>query len=232
MPHSMGSFQQPPETDVYSVIFTCSKLEHDPNSEMQKVRVCGTFDSIKAAKAAAHQTLFQAGYEQDWFTVFDSHTEATKEWKWGDGVIVHAEAPDGEVFTVSIHTCANTLGLRGWAHSHKVHEPLYHVLQTTVDYEKDASGGARKTSIEATFREYKAAVAAAREILLNPDDGITAESFAEYDVIPEGEKDWEYGTNVIVHAVGSNGHNVLVSVVKEEEMEEARVLEAAMRIRA
>jgi hypothetical protein len=73
-------------------------------------------------------------------------------------------------------------------------------------------------------------VAAAKNILLNYEDGITPQSFAEYDVLPEGERDWEWGTNVIVHAIGQNGQNVLVSVVKEEEMESVRIMEAAMRI--
>lgn len=228
----MGSSQQQPETDLYSVIFTCSKLKHDPTSQMQKVRVCGTFTSLKAAKAVAHRTLFDAGYEQDWFPIFDARADAVENWKWGDGVIVYAEAPEGDVFTVSIDTTANMLGLQGGVDDHKVHEPLFHVLQTTIHYDEDASGSVRDTRIEATFRHYKNAVTAAKVILLNYEDGIRPESFAEYDVLPEGERDWEYGTNVIVHAVGLNGHNVLVSVVKEEEMEAVRLMEATMEIRA
>jgi len=218
------------DADFYHVILTSSRFKRDPTSEVQRVRVCGTYTSIKAAKAAAHQALFDAGYEQEWFTVFDSRTHETTNWKHGEGVIVYAEAPEGEIFTISISTTVDTLGVKGNEEG-KIEIDLYHILQTTIFYDKDASGGLRETNIEGTFKTYDEARAAASTVLVNEEDGVTKESWAEYDELPVGEKDWEYGENVVVHAVGSNGENILLSVVKELELESVRILEAAMRIR-
>lgn len=218
-----------PDRDIYHVIFTISNLRQDPTSELQKVRVCGTYSSIKAAQAAAHQALFDAGYEQEWFKVFDSKTHGTTNWTHGPGVLVYAVAPEGEIFTVSVYTTTDTLGFDVNADG-KVDVDLYHVLQTTIFYDKDASGANRETNIEGTYKSYTEALSAARTVLLNKEDGLTKESWAEYDEIPVGEKDWEYGENAVVHAVGANGENVIVSVVKEDEMESVRIVEAARRL--
>ena len=218
------------DKQLYHVILTSFHFK-DPNSEVQKVRVCGTFTSIKAAKAAAHRTFFDAGYEQEWFKVFDSQTQEIKDWKHGDGVIVYAEAPDGEVFTISVYTAKDTLGLQG-NNEGKVEVDLYHIPQTTIFYGKDARGDLRETKIEGTFQTNNDARAAAMAVLVDKKDGLTKESWAEYDELPLGQKDWEFGENVLVHAVGSNGENVLLTVVKEQEMESFSIMEAAMRIRA
>jgi hypothetical protein len=225
-----GLTSQPAGEDIYHVILTSSHFKRDPNSEIQKVRVCGTYTSIKSAKAEAHRTLFDAGYEREWFKVFDARTHDTTSWKHGDGVIVYAEAPEGETFTVSIYTAKDTLGVKS-NDLDKIEIDLYHILQTTIFYDKDASGGMRETSIQGTFKTYGEARAAATSLLLNKEDGMTKGSWDEYDELPVGERDGEYGENVVVHAIGSNGENVVLSVVKEQELEALRVLEAAMRLR-
>lgn len=225
-----SSPSQPAGADIYHVILTSSQFKRDPNSEIQKVRVCGTYTSIKSAKAAAHQTLFDAGYEQEWFKVFDARTHDTTSWTHGDGVIVCAEAPDGETFTVSICTAKDTLGVAS-NDLDKIDIELYHILQTTIFYDKDASGGMRETNIQGTFKTYAEARAAATRLLVSEEEGLTRESWDEYDELPVGERDGEYGENVVVHAIGSNGENVVLSIVKEQELEALRVLEAAMRLR-
>jgi hypothetical protein len=219
-----------PDEDLYHVVFTSSHFKRDPTAEFQKVRVCGTYTSVKAAKVAAHQTLFDAGYEQEWFKIFDVHTAETTDWKHGDGVVVYAVAPEGEIFTVSIATTKDRLGVKSNEQG-KINIDLYHVLQTTIFYDKDASGALRETNIEGTFKTYDEAREAAKSVLINEEDGLTKESWAEYDELPEGDKTWEWGDNVFVHAVGSNGENVILSVVKEQEMESVRIMEAAMKIR-
>jgi hypothetical protein len=229
-PKMPGATSTSSGADIYHVILTSSHFKRDPNSEIQKVRVCGTYTSIKAAKAEAHQTLFDAGYEQEWFKVFESCTQNTTDWKYGDGVVIYAEAPEGEIFTVSISTAKDTLGVKG-NDLGKIDIPLYHILQTTIFYDKDTSGGMRETNIQGTFKTYDEARAAAVTLLVNEEDGLTKESWAEYDELPVGEKEGEYGENVVVHVIGSNGENVLLSVVKEHELEALRILEAAMRLR-
>ena len=59
--------------DLYHVLFSVSHIQKDVNCEVEKVRVCGTHTNLPAAKAAAHRTLFEAGYEREWFTEFDTN---------------------------------------------------------------------------------------------------------------------------------------------------------------
>jgi len=217
--------------NLYSIILTTSNIKHDPTSEIQKVRVCGTFTSLQAAKAAAHRCLFDAGYEQEWFTTFDTQKSHGEKWTHGDGVIVYAVAPEGDTFVVSIDTTPNKSGWKSNPEDHRVEAALYHLLQTTVYYDKDAAGGARETEILSTFTSYDQARKAAETALLSVEDGIKEEDWAEYDAIPANEKDWEFGENVVVHAVGQSGENILLSVVKEQALESMRIMEAAMRIR-
>ena len=54
---------------------------------------------------------------------------------------------------------------------------------------------------------------------------------ADYDALPLGEWDWEFGENVVVYAVGVAGENVLVSVGEAVESNTVR-MEATMRIRS
>lgn len=65
---------------------------------------------------------------------------------------------------------------------------------------------------------------------MNPSDGIDTKSYAQYDEAGADQRDCGFGANVIVHAVGVNGENFLVSVVKSQTMESVRLAEAAMRI--
>jgi len=220
--------------NLYHVLFTVSHIQKDVNSEIEKVRVCGTFTTLKAAKDAAHKTLFDAGYEKEWFTEFDTNQEEfiTHGIKRRTGLCVLAKAPDGTIFRVSVATTPNDQHFQGSADDHKVHFDLYHIIQTNVLYSEDDSGEARETNVEGSFTSYEQARKFASQILLVPEDGVTKDSFAEYDEAEPNEKDCGYGENVVVHAVGQNGENILVSVLKGQEMEAVRLAEAAMRMRA
>ncbi|KIX02597.1 uncharacterized protein Z518_08538 [Rhinocladiella mackenziei CBS 650.93] len=219
---------------LYHVLFSVSHIQKDVNSEVEKVRICGTYTTLPAAKAAAHKTLFEAGYEKEWFTEFDTkHEEFVAHGiKRRTGLCVLAKASDGTVFRVSVATTPNVQGFEGSAEDHKVHQDLYHVVQTNVLYSEDDSGEARETNVEGSFTSYEQARQYASQVLLAPEDDVTKESFAEYDEAEAGEKDCGYGENVVVHAVGQNGENILVSVLKGQEMESVRLAEAAMRIRS
>ncbi|TKA69968.1 hypothetical protein B0A49_10865 [Cryomyces minteri] len=216
--------------NLYHVVFKVSNLKHDPTAEIEKVRVCGTYTSLPLAKAAAHRCLFDAAYEQEFFETFDTQHGADIEWTHGDGIIVYAVAPDGEIFTVSLATTPNTYSYKSDADG-KVNLDLYHVICTTVFYDRDASGSLRQTDVLGSYQSYDKARAAARTVLLSEEDGQTKNDWAQYDEIPADAKDWDYGEDVIVHAVGIGGENVLLSVVKGQEMESVRLMEAAMRIR-
>jgi len=212
---------------LYHVLLTTSHLKHDINLDVQNLRICGTYTSLSTAKAAAHRCLFEAGYEQEWFTTFQSHPDPTKS--ESNGLTVYAVARDGTTFSVSIDTTPNVRGY--WSQTGKVGVELYHVLQTIVYYGRDESGETRETIIEGSFESYMEAWNFARSVLLCKDDGLSKDNFAEYDEAGPGETDSGFGENVVVHAVGQNGENFLITVLKGQEMESVRLAEAARRMR-
>lgn len=223
----------PEGENLYHVIFTTSHISKDVNAEVEKVRVCGTYTTLPAAKAAAHRTLFEAGYEREWFVDYETNEQEfiAHHVKRRTGLCVLAKAPDGTIFRVSVATTPNNLKLEG-DDDHKVHQVLYHVVQTNVLYTEDDTGEARETNVEGSFTSYEEARKYASQVLLAPEDGVTKESFEQYDEAGPDEKDCGYGENVVVHAVGANGENYLVSVLKAQDLESVRLAEAAMRIRA
>lgn len=221
----------PVPEQLYHILFTQSHLNHDVYGEVEKVRVCETYGDLSAAKAAAHRCLFDAGYQREWFSEYDVKPEdfpASLPRK--AGLMVYALSPDRNEFRVSIATTTNTQRLEVGS-DHKVEGELYHVLQTSINYERDEEGAARETIVEGSFRSYRKAVEFARTVLLSEGDGVTKASFPVYDEAGPGEGDCGWGENVIVRAAKENGVNFLVSVVKEQEMESVRLAEAALRLR-
>jgi hypothetical protein len=216
---------------LYHILLTISNIKHDPTSEIQKVRVCGTYVYLDRAKAEAHRVLFEAGYEKEWFTAFDARRSDDPKWSHADGIIVYAVAPEGEIFTVSIVTTANVANWK-CAEDGRIEKPLFHLLQTVIFYDKDVSGESRETNVLSSHETYEGARIAAQTALLSVEDGITSKGsqWAEYDSLPLKERDWEFGENVVVHAVGQGGENVILSVVEAQESNTVR-MEAAMRIR-
>jgi len=224
-----------PDTEnLYHVVFSTSHNSKDPNSAVEKLRVCATFTDLKAAKAEAHKTLFEAGYEREFFAEYDTNQDdfAAHQIKRRSGLCVFAKAQDSTIFRVSVATTPNLQGFKGNTEDHKVHGNLYHVVETIVLYQEDDSGEARETHVEGTFEVYEEARKFASHVLLAPEDGVTKESFGQYDEAGPLEKDCGYGENVVVHAVGENGENLLVSVLKGQELESVRLAEAAIRIRS
>ncbi|KAK5190939.1 hypothetical protein LTR96_009299 [Exophiala xenobiotica] len=212
--------------NLYHIIFSASNSPKDVNEEVEKLRICGTFTDLKAAKVAAHKTLFEAGYEQEWFTEYDTQPQEFVEHniKRRTGLCVYAVSPDKTIFRISVATTPNVQGFQAMGEDHKIHFDLYHVVQTNVEYSEDESGLARETNVEGSFKTYEEARKFASEVLLAPEDGVTKESFEQYDEAGPGDKDCGYGENVIVHAVGQNGENILVSVLKGQEMESKNIV--------
>ena len=230
----MAANSTPKTENLYHIIFTSSHLSKltDVSDLVEKVRVCGTYTALDAAKNAAHRVLFEAGYEKEWFTEYDTKQDdfIAHGIKRRAGLAVLAKASDGTIFRVSVATTPNVQAF-GDDEDHKIHKPLYHVVQTNVLYSEDDSGEARETNIEGSFLAYEQARKFASGVLLDPECGVTKESFAEYDEADPNETDCGYGENVVAHAVGQNGENILVSVLIGQEMESVRLAEAAMRIR-
>lgn len=167
-----------------------------------------TFSDLETAKLAAKNVLFDEGYEKYFFATYDIN-DGKGLWSRGDGVIVHATGASGEVLKVEIDTVANSAGLGSDAHG-KVLPPLYHVLQTIIDYDKDRSGFQRKSIVEGSYADLEVARSQALKVLL--DESVTKDSFVDYNEYADGSEG-PFGRNVVVHAVKEGGQNILVSVV-------------------
>jgi len=226
---------QAPSEEIYHVLITSSHLTKDPTQQVEKLRVIGTYDSLPLAKAAAHRAIFDAGYEAEFFKAYgvtvDFFDQQRVPRQDRDGLLVYAVAQDGTIFQVRIVTTPNDTK---WTHQFengRICRDLYYVVQTTASYYDDEGKSSRVHNIEGVFDSYKEARKLALDALLDEADGMTKESYAQYDEAVANETDCGYGENVLVHAVGQNGENLLVSVVKGRVLESVRLMEASMKIR-
>ncbi|OJJ35960.1 hypothetical protein ASPWEDRAFT_41184 [Aspergillus wentii DTO 134E9] len=228
----MDSHRSKIPRQLFHVILTTSHLKKNPNNLVESVRVPGTYTSLPAAKAAAHSCLFDAGYERDWFDVYETNTDVFEYSSLHErtGLAVLAVANDGTTFRVRINTTPNTRGLSSDLPDNRVTTPLYYVIQADAEYDADEGSAIRDVIIEKIFESYEEAEAFARTALLSEEDGITKEDFAEYHEAVANEKDCGYGENVLVHAVSDYGVNYLISVIKNQVLEATHLAEASMRI--
>lgn len=200
--------------NLYHTILTVIDYDVDKSGGTRSVWVLGTHTSLPAAKAFSTRALQELGYEKDDFANYAVHPGAAskEEWRYGDGVIVHAEAPKGQVFKVSIDTKPNSGRLPAKEGADEPRLPkdfdhLHYVLQTRIDYNKDRTGAEQNTEVEGAYVKREDAMTAAKGLLSKSD-------FDEYDERDEKDKEgkWEFGEDVVVHAVSSTGQNYIVSV--------------------
>ena len=186
----------------------------DPNRNQFKVAIKGTYTDLRAAKSAAQRVLPDEGYALDNFSEYDVNDGGAKPWAYGDGVMVHAVVGRGaETFLVELETVPNTIAAQPSGGDGRIHEKLFHVLQTDVDYNADRSGDARSTHVEGSFRAREEARERALTTLLD-GGALRKGDFAEYDVYDD-EAESPFGADVLVHAANDNGQNFLVSVLEE-----------------
>ncbi|KIW03921.1 uncharacterized protein PV09_04762 [Verruconis gallopava] len=176
-----------------------------------KIALPATFVDLKAAKAFAKEVLKQEGYDVDLLPVYEVNNDPSN-WKHGDGVIVYAKGPEGELLEVSIDTIANTSGLKAEEQTGRLPKPLFHVVQTIVDYNEDRSGAKRTCMVEATFDTEKAAIEYGLTVLL--DEDTTKSDFVQYEEYKDGNQSG-FGQDIIVHAIKEGGQNFFVSVLSE-----------------
>lgn len=212
---------------------TSRNVGKNPNNVVEKVRITGTYTSVQAAKDAAHRSLYEAGYEREWFKEYVveqeglQHPHVPKR----TGLAVFAIASDGTEFCVSIATTPNHDCLTSPYDDRRVPIPLYHVIQADVAYSDDEGSKVRDVNVQGVFKTYDEARRFAETVLLSEEDGIGKESYIQYDEAAPNERDCGYGENVILHAISDYGVNYLISVIKTEALESERLAEAAMRIR-
>jgi len=198
---------------LFHIKRTLINLKKDRTGSVQEVDIKGTYTNLAAAKAAAKETLFNEGYEREFFSTYEvkGHHEG-EVWKHGDECQVYAVAAESGIFRVEIETAENTFGFVGGPNG-KVDQELYYVLQTTIHYNLDRSGASRDVQVEDTLGTADQARQRALKVLL--DEDITKESFERYDE-NIGQEDWPFDEDVVVYAVGQGGENYMVQVVRKE----------------
>lgn len=210
----MPSKQETGLSDVlYHVKRTIIDFMSDPSGATRTTDILASYVSLPEAKSYAYECLDKAGYKRDDFAVWEEKDTA-KTWSYEDGVLIHAKGESGVVIEVAIETTENSQGLKADEQG-VVKGHLQYVVQTTIDYDADRSGEKQTTSIEGVYTTRDAARKAARSVLLDKDDDVTKESFAEYDERADNDAEWAYGENTWVHAVGPGGSNYLVAVLTQ-----------------
>jgi hypothetical protein len=91
---------------LYHVKRTFIDFAHDPSGVSQTTDILNTFTNLDAAKAAASMALFRQGYSKDDFLKYEEN-DGTDKWKYGDRVMVVAQAPAGEEFDICLDTTPN-----------------------------------------------------------------------------------------------------------------------------
>jgi hypothetical protein len=225
---------QEPQT-LFHTLLTVTDYEANPDGTSKQVWPLGTHGSLEAAKAFSFKALQALGYAPSDFLLYaerpaskpkDDESEGEGEkWPYGDGTMVYARRTGPHDFLVSISTTPNPdlLPLNPDPNPANPSEKdtlllpdgtnhLHYLLQTQTDF----ATGRSSTNIEGVYPRRSDAVAAARTVLLSPEeDGeVKRSDFAEYDVYDEGELkgEWPYGEDVVVHAIAVTGENYVVAV--------------------
>lgn len=212
---------------LYHIKRTIIDYAVDRSGSIQTTDVLSTLTDLDAAKAAARAAILQEGYAKDDFAEYEEN-DGTDKWKYDEeAMIVVAKAPTGQEFKVSLDTTLNKFPFKMDSHF-KVTDHLQYgsyylficfklavaetstVLQTTIFYNQDRSGGIQTVQIEGVYPTRKEAREAAKSVLL--DENTTRTSFVEYDEQDKESKEWPYGEDVLVHAVMDTGENIKISV--------------------
>lgn len=207
---NQNSTQAIPEL-LYHVRLTIVGDHADERSTTRSVVPLGTFGSLEAAKANAKVALKNLNFQRGDFEEYSTRLASDESWSHGNGVLIFARAPAGQVFEIGIDMNSNPERLPLGADSGVIlpegSTVLHYLMQTTNDYNVDRSRSQQRTDIAGVYVHRGDAWAAARKSL-------DREQFVEYDIRDTEDMvaQWPYGEDTAVHAVSDNGHNYTVSV--------------------
>ncbi|KAH7126445.1 hypothetical protein B0J13DRAFT_530988 [Dactylonectria estremocensis] len=194
---------------LHHTTLTVIDYHEDPSGATRSVYVLGTHSTLEASKVFATSALQGLKYEPSDFAEYT--VRSAGPWTHGDGVLVFARAPAGQVFLIGIDTTPNNEALPASPDGAVVlpqgADLLHYVLQTTIDYNQDRTGSVQATEIEGSYVLRADAWAAARKCL-------DPEQFVKYDMLESDEMagQWPFGDDVVVHAVAETGQNFVVAV--------------------
>ncbi|KAH6607654.1 hypothetical protein Trco_003967 [Trichoderma cornu-damae] len=203
---------------LFHTVLTVIDYFHDPSGANRTAFVLKTHGTLEAAKKFAVHSLESVNFTSDDFQVCHvRHAQGASEvWSHGDGVLVFARAIDGQEFLVGIDTTPNNEALTSTSDGDLVLPEgakfLHYVLQITIDYNVDRSGGLQTTEIEGTYVHRADAWTAAHKCL-------DPAQYAEYDRRGDAQfiEQWPFGEDVAVHAVSETGQNYFVAVKRPPE---------------
>lgn len=172
--------------------------------------ICGTYTDLDAAQAAGLHRLEDEGYTRSALSEYvenDLTGPRSPLWHYGDHVLVHARKGD-EIHDVEIQTTPNSLGVRSKPFDGRVWDNLFYLLRTV-----QSDAGSVNTEIRGIHLSKQAAVAAARQELLNGEHG--RDWYREYNEAPESAQDDDISSQFVVSALGQDGARYVMSVTHE-----------------
>lgn len=201
---------------LYHTILTVIDYPHDASGASRTVFVLETHGTLEAAKVYAVQSLEKLNFKSDDFQKY--HVRGRDEgipgkaWTHGGGVLAFARSLDGQEFRVAIETTPNNESLNANAQNGEMILPegakfLHYVVQTTINYHIDRSGGLQQTDIQGVYLRRADAWTAAHKCL-DPIEYVEYDSRGDADFV----KQWPFGENVAVHAASDMGENFLIAV--------------------
>ncbi|EXK23490.1 hypothetical protein FOXG_16229 [Fusarium oxysporum f. sp. lycopersici 4287] len=123
---------------LYHILLTVIDYHVDPSGAKQSIYILGTNATLEAAKNSAFRVLDTLRHKPEDFVEYAIHLSSTEEWDHGDGVLVYAKAPAGQVLLISIQATPNEEKLlmdsNGGILMPKEIRSLHYVLQTMIDY--------------------------------------------------------------------------------------------------
>jgi Fe-S cluster assembly iron-binding protein IscA len=194
---------------LYHIILTVIDYHVDPSGAQRSIHILGTRSTLEAAKHSSYRVLQALRYKPQDFVQFAVHSSHTGTWAHGNGVLVYARAPAGQVFLVSVQATPNTEDLvmdhEGGVILPRGASSLHYIVQTTIDYNKDRTGCEQEMQIEGTFVHRSRALAAAQK-LLDPLD------YVDYETPEKMADEWPFAEEVVAHAVAETGQNITIAV--------------------
>lgn len=177
----------------------------------------GTQATREGANSFAETALQGLNYEPGDFVTYEVKSSLPQgKWTHGDNTIVYAKTPAGQEFIVRVEDKANKEHIAiqtdgcGEIKYPTGSDHLSYVLVTEVDYRKEST----TTTIEGCYYHRVDAVDAAKEALLAGN--LKKSHYGQYDeresLDEATAKDWPFGEDVIVHAVGPKGENFRVAI--------------------
>jgi hypothetical protein len=196
---------------LYHTLLIVVDYHDDTSGYTRSTHPLGTHTSPTAAENFAYKALQELGYKPTDFEAYDVLTPSTTTtWPHGDSLI-YAKTPSGREFLIKLDTTKNNPRLPAGPDNTPIlpaGAQLYYIIQTEIEYHQDKPAGLETTEIQNVYLHRKDAIQAAKNELARD-----RAEFSQYDEQgDEGEGEWPFGDDVVVHGVAQTGECYTVAV--------------------